>query len=242
MIYLLADNILETATVTATEAAGFETERLFDRNRGDRWKGSALADQDIDVDAGAAVDANALGLINHNCKGCTIRVLRGTAAPADVQVAQIRLATNADVFIVWSLARFEHWRVRILNPTVTPEIGELVLGRYRNVTLNPLLGSSRPFQIGNVHIDRTRTKTPFGIRLGDERMGYAPRWTGVPDADVSRIQTAFRECYQGAKNLVVVLPDGEARWMTWLQPEQRIRPVPVGGGRNELELYFEDAP
>lgn len=238
---LLAGNHYETGTVTVTsEVAGFEKHRLYDRNRGDRWKAESTATQHLDVDAGSKVGSSALGIINHNLTGATIEIYRGNAAPAATLITRFIVPSTRDLYVAWAVFQHRHWRTSIVTPPVAPQIGELLLGRARVIKLSPILRSSGVPTIGNVKRDRTRAGVPFSIRLGDKRRAFRPEWTALPDSDVRQVETAFDDCYQGAKNLVVVLADGSVRWMSWLDEE--LDPVPVGNGQNELALHFEDAP
>jgi hypothetical protein len=239
---VLAENRLESGTVTVTSAAaGFGKERLYDRNRGDRWKATSTATQNIDLDGGIKVKASALGLINHNLAGATVEVYRGDSSPAATLITRFVVAgTSGDLYIAWAQFQHRYWRTRILTPAVAPEIGELLLGSVRAVALNPVLRSSGLATIGNVHRDRTRTGVPFAIRLGDKRRALNPEWTALPADGLTQIETAFDDCFQGAKNVLVFPSAGGVRWMSWL--DERLDPVPVGNDKYELALHFEDAP
>lgn len=132
---MVFDNILEDGTVTvSSEASGFDKEFAWSDYLFQWWKATASGTQYIDVDAGGAVSADALGMAQHNllASAADVRLLgsaTGAFAGEETVVLSAFTPTEDKAFIkTFVSASFRYWRIEIVTAAVTPFVGFVKLG------------------------------------------------------------------------------------------------------------------
>ena len=239
-LILFAANLLETATVTVTSAAaGKPVTRLYDRDRGPQWEATSNAQQDIDLDNATAKDATHVAFVNYSIT-TQVDFYHGAAFPPATLLDTWTLSGDPDLRALTSAVLSRYMRIRIRNGGVTPKLGELFIGVPRTITLNPYYRQSGKGTVGNVQRDRSRAGHLWAVQRGVKRIRLPYGWLTLSDANLTTLEAAYDELNQGAKNLVVQDPNATSRWMSWL--DERLAPVPVGGGLNEIAIELEEAP
>jgi hypothetical protein len=223
-LMLLAQNVLDGATLTSLPSTT-SLDRLADRDRGLQWSGTSAVAHTITVTGAAATTVSALAFVNH-----TITV--------SVQIAGSNTGTFGAPFatatpdmdpwvLIFATQTFLNYEVRITTPSVTPKIGELVLGPARVITLPPSLASSGVARVANTALDRSPYGYAWGVKNGPARARLPYAWTGIGGADLAQLQAAYTDCDNGAKPLIVRDPLGVARFMHWTSGT--LAPVPLSG-------------
>lgn len=255
---MFAQNLLElsAAVISATPAAGAvkPIARLYDRDRAlqyaamETWLLNDIApltvaqgpsgQVDIDIDLGSAQAVAGWALVNHNITGVTVTLFGDNSSPASTSRDTVAPAL-ADTLRTFGTLTLRYWRVRIPAMAVAPMLGELLLGTPRVITQNPALRQSGTSTLGNVTRDYSPAKISTSTRKGSPRSRLPYGWTGLPDADLTTLRTAYTECRQGADKLLVQDVLGILRWMDWISAS--LEPVPIGNGLSEISIELEEA-
>lgn len=228
-LVLLAGNRLEAGTVTTTSAAtGKPATRLYDRDRGPQWEATTTGAQNIDADLGTSQTATALALVNHSLTGVTLSLLAADTTPPGTVLGSPVVDADPFFYLIPGAATpRRYWRVSIPAVAAVTQIGELMIGTARVISLAPALASSGVASIANVTRDRSPAGVAWAAKLGEARDRLPYAWEGLGGADLAILQTAWAECDEGAKNLIVRDPLGVARFMSWVSPS--LAPVPLAG-------------
>lgn len=129
---ILADNILEGATLTASSTAeGFDIRHISDRRPYTWWHATASGTATITIDCGTAKTADAIGIIGHNM-GAAVTILSLAhstdamtwttvinAVEQPVDTAMLRL-------FVAATARF--WRLTLATTAAAPSLAVVFIG------------------------------------------------------------------------------------------------------------------
>lgn len=255
---IFAENLIETAlTVTVQPPAAPATplSRLFDRDKGpqyqhggdQRWAMPVIftlpmamgvpTQTVIDIDLGSAKPVSGWALVNHAITA-TVRLYADATFPPTTERTNVAAVSGVHFLKTFGPVSFRYWRVII--PTVTVAIGEMLLGTPRVLTEEPILESAGTGVVGNVGRDRSRSGYLKATRRGIGRGHSEYGWDGAEQADRDLIMTAFTDADEGAKKVLLLDATGQVRWCDWLNEE--ITPKPIGKSRYEIRpLIFEDS-
>lgn len=243
-VTLFADNRLRDTgavfTANPVAAATHPLTRLSDLDQTLQYEGSAIGQTDLDLTLLTAGAASGWALVNPNITGVTV-TLYGDDVTIGTTSQDTGTPAAAHILETFTSATKLLWRLRIPTLTsVVPKIGELVIGVPRVISQNPALRSGYRQTVGNVKRWRSPGGTPWAAQLGDKRARYEWEWNGLSEADLDILLLAFDDVDQGAHNLLVKDQLGTLRWMSWL--DEKIVPVPHGGGLFDVSATFEEAP
>jgi hypothetical protein len=136
---LLYRNIFRTAGAVITSSGtdvGFDPAAVADHRHYVGWQGNVLTSpQWINIDAGAAVTADSILVVNHNmvANGGQLKVYADTVNPP-VAVAQAAYSPTSDFadYRAFATQTKRYWRVEFIDPAAPfatkPFAGEIVLG------------------------------------------------------------------------------------------------------------------
>jgi hypothetical protein len=263
-VTLFAQNLLESAASITVQPPSSQSQplaRLYDRNRGPQWANAGanrwnlqlafplgftylLATQTIiDLDLGVDPDpVSAMSWANHGITGAVLVYGDNATIPTTLRLTA-NLVSGVNFYGAITLVTRRYWRFVI--PTLTPVAGELFLGVPHVITRNPFLDTARIRTQGNVGRDRSRGGYLWSAKRGPSRGQFPWGWNGLTEAELVEIETAFAECDEGAKKIIVVDEFDTVRWMDWL--DDKLDPTPVKGGPADadrlyaLDLFLEEA-
>jgi len=264
---LFAENLLESAAVTAAIGDLSPLARLYDRDHGPQyvpgfeqaWNwgmagfplpfaalgGPALAQVDIDIDLGSNKSVSAWALVNHNVTGVTATLFGDTTFPPTT--SRDSLDPLATTFLrTFTPLSLRYWRLRIPAMAVAPLIGEFMLGVPHTITQNPILESAGRVIVGNVARDRTPFGYPRKTKKGAARTRLPYAWNHLVSAtDYAALVAVFAIIDEGAKNLLVKDEMDVLRFMEVTDNE--LTPVPIipsaaGMVANSARLTLEEIP
>jgi len=128
---ILAENVLENATLTATStASGYDKENLKDRRPWTKWKATSTVTQNIDVDIGSSTTIDTFGFSGHNFGDVRPSVayfywdgfawvsMGGYSTPV----------TNNTYIVKFNSQTAVKFRVQFLAPTAAVEVGIIFIG------------------------------------------------------------------------------------------------------------------
>ena len=132
---ILAANIFETATPTATDTAtGYDVLNILDRRTYTLWKAASFGTKYLTIDAATATAVDALGIIGHNLSTCsaTISVEHSTTglwAGEEVEIlAGFTVTTDKAILKTFTSATIRYWRIKIVTAAIAPYIAVAFLG------------------------------------------------------------------------------------------------------------------
>jgi hypothetical protein len=133
MNYLLHENILESATLTASnEATGFEVENCVDKLTSTWWKPGTTGSQSFVAELATSQTVNSVGIIGHNLgtEGATIAIQYSTASPQSwTSLFTITPSDDNSIFRYDATgASAADWRILITNCTAATLIGVVAIG------------------------------------------------------------------------------------------------------------------
>jgi hypothetical protein len=262
---LFAENLLETATVSAPVVDLFPLSRLYDRDQGppyipdfeQAWTpfydivplpvtldGPALAQIDIDMDLGSAKTVSAWALVNHNLTGVTVTLFAGSSFPPGSTIDSLDPA-GATFLRSFATQTLRYWRLRIPAMAVAPQIGELMLGVPREISLGPLREDGTIEILVNVVRDRTPAGHAQATKRGPRRVALPCHWNALPDADRLSFTAALDDLSDSARNLLIRDPLGVLRWVSWVLSDDRLKFTRaadnIEGRHWAFETVFEEA-
>lgn len=249
---ILAENVLEasgsTVTVTPTPA---NPGRLSDRERTLRCDGAAAwgaqygllplplsmvaAAMTIDVDLGAAASKAAWAVLGHTLAG-TVTLLADNTSPPTTSVDSFTAVSGTDAYRTFAALSRRYWRV------TTPAgggIGELLLGTHGTVATNPSIPTGKKHTVGNVRRWRSPGGFAWDSQLGAKRARMLAAWNVLSAAELTTIETEFDNADQGAKHVLIQIPDGTLYWVEWT--DEALAPDGIGNSLYRLNLAFEEA-
>ena len=259
---ILYRNIFRTAGAVITSSGtdtGYSPASVADHRHYVGWQGNVLTSpQWINIDAGSAVSADSILVVNHNmvANAGQLKVYADTVNPP-TNVAQAAYTPTSDVadYKAFSVLSKRYWRVEFIDPaapfTTKPFAGEILLGmkldipEYAAPDLDPFMHA----------IEAVSNRSEGGHYLGSVLRGIARRgnlnfggeagvvrsWLTSDGHDFLR--THYRKLLPWG--LVLDSGDSEFAVARWLKKPDSARSatMPVGGtyGRFTLGLEFEEA-
>ena len=263
---LFAENLLETATVTAPVVDLSPLSRLYDRDHGPQYEpgfeqawapfyaifplplaldGLALAQIDIDIDLGSAKPVSGWAAVNHNITGVTATLFGDSSFPPTTSRDSVAPA-GATFLRTFATLTLRYWRLRIPAMAVAPMIGEFLLGVPHTIAQNPILESAGRVVVGNVVRDRTPAGYPRKTKRGAPRVRLSYAWNHMDSAtDYAALAAVFALLDEGARNLLVKDEMDVLRFMEVADSE--LTPVPIipsaaGMVANAARLTLEEIP
>lgn len=168
-------NILESSTVTTTTAnASFPAYRLYDRDIGKLFKGTAFASPFVikAVQAAAPIyDVDRLIIpVGHNLNGlaCSLRYSTDDFSADDHEAVGWTQGNALLIDKSFTLANKRYWKLNVTAPATIVEMPEFFLGSTLSFTQNPTFGSV----VGkkrNFLRDETQSGRVRSIKLGEVR-------------------------------------------------------------------------
>jgi hypothetical protein len=259
---LFAQNLLESATVTATIGDLTPLARLYDRDLvpyqpafPQTWTltdlaplplalgGPALAQVDYPVDMGSPKPVSYWAGFRHNLAGITLTLYGDNFSPPTTPRDSFT-ATGADFARIFAELTLRYWTVRVPAMAAPPFIGELMLGVPRTLSRGPFHDDSAFELVPNVGRDLTPAGHGWGYRRGPRRVSLPYSWPALRDEDRLSLIAALDDIGDGAKNLPIVDGLGTLRWVTWLVGDRlRFEPsVRNAEGRHwRFATVFEEA-
>lgn len=166
-------NILENSTLTVTtENTSFPKYRLYDRDIGKLFKGTAFASPfAIKADQGASpiYEIDRLFIpVGHNLNGlvCSLRYSTDNFAADDNEAVGW---TQGDALLIdktFTAQTKRYWKLNVTAPATIVELPEMFLGKTYTFLTNPLLGA-RQGRRRNVYSDESRSGLDFDAEFGD---------------------------------------------------------------------------
>lgn len=251
-VTIFAENKLEDADVTTTpDGADALIARLFDRDHDQPWTGDPaltairdiaplpLAWNDptstvISIDLGSNLPVTGWALVNHNLTGITVTLKGDTTSPPSTTRDSFS-ATAVDILRTFASLSLRYWTITIPAMASPPSIGELLLGVPAVIDERPFVEKAARVTVGNVRRDRSPAGHPWGSRRGVSRRRLPWGWNGLSATNLTLVETAFADCDEGVRNVLVRDESGALRWMTWM--DEAIDPKPTGIGVNGEQQY-----
>lgn len=255
-VTIFAKNLLESATVTASPAAGTTKplSRLYDRDRALQYQPQSPwgfydiapisvtlgkpGQIDIDIDLGSSLPVTGWAVVNHTITGVTVTLFGDDASPPTTS-RDTFAATAVDTFRSIATQTKRYWRVRVPATASAQAIGELMLGVPAVITENPFVRDSGRHVLGNVVRDTSPAGYTKATKKGVSRVRLPYRWPALSDANLALLKTAYADCDEGAKKVMVLDELGVLRWMDWTSAS--LEPVPIGGGQSEFGIVLEES-
>lgn len=263
-VTIFADNRLEdTASVVAVTPAGAAAliARLFDRDHDAPWTGDPeltairdiaplpLAWNDptstvISIDLGSNLAVTGWALVNHNLTGITVTLKGDTTSPPSTTRDSFS-ATAVDTLRTFASLSLRYWTITIPAMATAPSIGELLLGVPAVINERPFVEKAARVTVGNVRRDRSPAGHPWSARRGVSRRKLPWGWNGLSATNLTLVETAFADCEEGVRNVLVRDESGTLRWMTWM--DEALEPRPTGIGvdgeqQYDLAITLEQVP
>lgn len=122
--------ISSTATITpTTEDEDYPAENLFDRQAAFQFRSESLTALTIEIDFGAAVQADMVAIINHNLtNAATIAIKNGAASPPGDAVGSM-VWRQYNIWKAFTAASKRYWSIVIADTnTENLAIGQLLFG------------------------------------------------------------------------------------------------------------------
>jgi hypothetical protein len=174
-VKIIYRNILENSTVTVTtENASFPKYRLYDRDIGKLFKGTAFASPfAIVIDQGATISYEVDRLlipVGHNFNGlaCSLRYSTDNFSSDDHEAVGW---TQGDALLIdktFSAQTKRYWKLNVIAPATIAELPEMFLGKSYTFLTNPLLGA-RQGRRRNVQSDESRSGYDRDVKFGELR-------------------------------------------------------------------------
>lgn len=168
-------NILENSTIAVTtENASFPKYRLYDRDIGKLFKGTAFASPfAIVLDQGAVTSYQVDRLlipVGHNFNGlaCSLRYSTDNFVSDDHEAIGW---TQGDALLIdktFTAQTKRYWKLNITAPATIVELPEMFLGKSYTFLMNPLVGA-RQGRRRNVQTDETRSGNDRDVKFGELR-------------------------------------------------------------------------
>ena len=169
-------NILENSTVTVTtENASFPKYRLYDRDIGKFFKGTAFASPfGIVANQGATIyEVDRLIIpVGHNLNGLACKLQYSTTGAWGGEEVDALSWTQGDALIIdktFTAATKQYWRLIVTAPATIVELTEMFLSRVYTFERNPSYGS----KVGkkkNIIRDQTQSGRTRRIKLGEPKL------------------------------------------------------------------------
>lgn len=170
-------NILENSTVTpTTESASFPKYRLYDRDKGKLFKGTAFASPfGIVVNQGATTIYEVDHLVipvGHNINGLVCKLQYSTTGAWGGEQVDALSWTQGDALLIdksFTAATKQYWRLIVTAPATIVEMTEMFLSKIYTFERNPSYGS----KVGNkknIQRDETQSGRVRRIKLGEPKL------------------------------------------------------------------------
>lgn len=174
-VKIIYRNILENSTITVTtENTSFPKYRLYDRDIGKLFKGTAFASPfAIKADQGASpiyeVD-RLLIPVGHNLNGlaCSLRYSTDNFVSDDHEAVGWTQANALLIDKIFTAQTKQYWKLNITAPATIVELPEMFLGKSYTFLMNPLLGA-RQGRKRNIQSDETRSGYDRDVKFGELR-------------------------------------------------------------------------
>ncbi len=207
-------NILENSTVgVTTENASFPKYRLYDRDIGKLFKGTAFASPfSITIDQGVSVSYEVNRLLipaGHNLNGLTCSLRYST----DNFVADDHEAVGwvqGDALLIdktFAAQTKRYWKLDITAPAIIVELGEMFLTKQYPFERNPSYGFEDRIK-RNVSRYETSSGKPRSVKNGDPRRSRRYDLTKISSAQKTEFETWESVC-EGIKSFYFEDINGE---------------------------------
>jgi hypothetical protein len=170
-------NILENSTVTVTtENTSFPKYRLYDRDIGKLFKGTAFASPfAIVVDQGATTTYEVDRLVipvGHNLNGLVCKLQYSTTGAWGGEQVDALSWTQGDALLIdkpFTAATKRYWRLIITAPATIVEMPEMFLSKIYAFERNPSFGSKTGIK-KNIVRDETQSGRVRRIKFGEPKL------------------------------------------------------------------------
>ena len=268
---LFAENLLEAATVTTPFVDLTPLARLYDRDlipyepafpQAWNWGlsdlaplpfaalgGPALAALPVLVDLGPTPKPVSYWAMPKTNASGTVTLKADNANPPTTTRDSVDPAGAPFARLLSAPMTFRYWLATIPTMAVAPQIGELMLGVPREISLGPLREDGTLEILVNVVRDRTPAGYAQATKRGPRRVALPCRWNALPDADRLSFMAALDDLADSARNLFIRLRVQAATdlllWASWVLPDDRLkftRAADNAQGRHwAFETLFEEA-
>jgi hypothetical protein len=237
-VTLFAQNLLETAAVSAPSG---EVTRLYDRDASVPFVLSGSSGADIDIDLGSDLPVSAWAFVNASV-GAAVTLYRGASFPPGTLVDSVA-SVSGSFLRTFAPVSSRYWQIHLAG-VASRQVGEILLGVPRVISLNPILQSAGKHVVGNVIRDLTPGGIFHTVRRGEPRTRLPWAWNWLDAEDYSELTGAFAETYQGLKALLVQDELDDLRWMQITSAS--LDPTPISGPdadkeATEVALTFEES-
>lgn len=199
MIYFGYKNILEEATVTVTsEATGYPSYRLYDKDMSLLWKASSTASQTIKTDAGEGnTDTiNCYLTCYHNLGDTAVSGIRLDYSDDDVVWTNILSITQSDNDLINStFSGSTHRYFRLVFDTFgsgIAEAGEVYLGNMESINRDPAEGLDISPQYQRMK-QVTTAGYPWIVENGPSKNTYSCDLVNITSAEKAIVSEACEE-------------------------------------------------
>jgi hypothetical protein len=165
---ILATNLLPLGTLSASSAAaGYYVESLSDGLEYTHWKANAGGSQSVTLDLGAgnAQAASALGIKKHNLKTVSATAsMESSDNGADwtTRLAGFAPATDKAILKTFASATARYWRINMTGCTAAPQMAVTVVGPRIDFPYPP----DSPFVPSEEGIEGETNRSKLGVFLG----------------------------------------------------------------------------
>ena len=171
---ILYDNILASGVTATDTETGYSVDNIYDLRPYTYWQAaSAGANKYIDMDAGSAVDVDALGIYSHNLSGGSIKIYSSATGAFGGEETQrgstIYPSDNTLIFETFTSASARYWRIQVYHATNAPRIGVAILGEALTFSRKP----APPYDPRPTSIVSSTAVTKTGNALGTT-VNYKP--------------------------------------------------------------------